>query len=259
MTDQAAALDFQELKASYDRDGFVAVTPLFGVDKMIEINREFDRYVLEVVPKMKREEVYYEDITNRSSLKQLGNMQLYDDYFRDLLESSVLREMAATALGEEAVPKNLQYFNKPAGIGKQTPAHQDGYYFHLAPCQALTGWMAFEPVDDENGCIHYVRGSHKNAGFRPHGRSEILGFSQGITDFGTEHDKANTVACPGDAGTVLMHNARTIHWAGANRSQTRSRRALGFVYFGKSAKVDEGAKAAYKAKLEADLKEQQKI
>lgn len=259
MTNDTDIIDLHDIKSDYDRDGFVAVTPLFDAEKMAEINREFDRYVRDVVPKMKREEVYYEDIADRTSLKQMGNMHLYDDYFRDLLESSVLREMAAAALGEEAVPKNLQYFNKPAGIGKQTPAHQDGYYFHLAPCKALTGWMAFEPVDDENGCIHYVRGSHLGDGFRPHGRSEILGFSQGITDFGTAHDKANTVACPGDAGTVLMHDARTIHWAGANRSQTRSRRALGFIYFGKSAKIDEDAKAAYKAKLEADLKAQNKI
>ena len=48
--------------------------------------------------------------------------------------------------------------------------------------------MALEDVDDENGCIHYVKGSHKHE-YRPHGRSEILGFSQGVTDFGTEEDK----------------------------------------------------------------------
>ena len=46
-----------------------------------------------------------------------------------------------------------------------------------------------EDVDDENGCIHYVKGSHKYEGYRPHGKSEILGFSKGVTDFGTEEDK----------------------------------------------------------------------
>ena len=45
---------------------------------------------------------------------------------------------------------------------------------------------SIKDVDDENGCINYVRGSHKKEGYRPHGKSEILGFSKGVTDFGTE-------------------------------------------------------------------------
>ncbi len=61
------------------------------------------------------------------------------------------------------------------------------------------------------------------------------------------------------AGTLLMHHSKTVHWAGANQSKTRARRALGFVYFGASAKVDEAAKAAYQAKLEADLRAANKI
>jgi len=51
-----------------------------------------------------------------------------------------------------------------------------------------------------------------------------------------------------------MHHSKTIHWAGPNTSPTRARRALGFVYFGESAKVDEAARAAYQAKLQADMR-----
>ena len=35
-----------------------------------------------------------------------------------------------------------------------------------------------------------------------------------MTDFGTADDQANTMAFPGQAGTFLMHHAKTIHWAG---------------------------------------------
>ena len=129
----------------------------------------------------------------------------------------------------------------------------------IAPPQAVTGWLALEPVDDENGCLNYVRGSHRGEGWRPHGRSQILGFSQGITDFGTPDDVANTVTMPGNAGMLLMHHCKTVHWASPNRSPTRSRRALGFVFFGESARPDEVAKRAYQAKLDADLKAADKI
>ena len=250
LADQAS---LASLKNDFDRDGFIAIKPLFDADRIAEINREFDRYVRDCVPQMKDTEVFYEEKGAQGTLKQMQNMQHYDGYFRTLLETDIIRDLAETMLGERARAVNLEYFNKPAGIGKPTPPHQDGYYFHFNPPAAVTGWLALERVDPENGCIHYVRGSHKAEGYRPHGRSEILGFSQGITDFGTEDDKANTVAFPGDAGTFLMHHSKTVHWAGPNVSPTRARRALGFVYFGESATVDEAAKAAYQAKLQADL------
>ena len=106
-----------------------------------------------------------------------------------MLFRSPFRELAELLLDGPVVPKDLQYFNKPPGIGKPTPAHQDGYYFMLDPCEALTIWVALDHVDDENGCVRYVTGSHKR-GMRPHCRTQTLGFSQGITDYG-ELDTTN--------------------------------------------------------------------
>lgn len=255
----AMSIPHSKLKQDFDRDGYIAFRPLFDADRMAEINRELDRFLVECVPKMSETEVYYEDKANRSTVKQMMYLEKYDSYFKTLLSDGVIKELAETVLGEAAIAQNMEYFNKPPGIGKQTPPHQDGYYFKIAPPKAITGWLALEPVDDENGCLQYVRGSHAFEGWRPHGRSQILGFSQGITDFGTEHDVANTVAQPGPAGMLLMHDCKTVHWASPNRSPTRSRRALGFVYFGVSAKADEEMKRAYQAKLDAELKAANKI
>lgn len=247
------------LKADFDRDGYIAIQPLFDAAKMAEINRELDRYLRDAVPRMKETEVYFEDKGDRSTVKQMMFLERYDDYFAELLNSSAVHELAETVLGERAIAQNMEYFNKPPGIGKQTPPHQDGYYFMVTPAQAVTGWLALERVVDENGCLNYVRGSHLGEGWRPHGRSQILGFSQGVTDFGTPEDVANTVSMPGDAGMLLMHHCKTVHWASPNRSQTRSRRALGFVFYGESARPDEEAKRAYQARLDAELKAAGKI
>ena len=255
----SASPDINALAEDFDRDGYIAIQPLFPPEKIAEINAELERFIADVMPTMPPSLVYFENREDRSTLKQMQKLSEYDSYFRALMEESLIRDLAAAALGEPAVPQNLQYFNKPAGIGQPTPPHQDGYYFHLSPCKAVTGWLALEPVDHENGCIHYVRGSHRGAGFRPHGQSNGLGFSQGMTDFGTDADKAATVALAGDAGTFLLHDARTIHWAGPNVSPDRSRRALGFVYFGESARVDEVSKAAYQARLDAELRAQKRI
>lgn len=240
-------------KASFDRDGYVAFHPLLGADEMARTAANLDRFLTEVVPRMPQDQVYREDPADPASVKQLQKMFEHDDWARDLIEAGPIREVAETVLGEAVRPVNMQYFNKPPGIGKPTPPHQDGYFFHLSPCRAVTGWLALEAVDEENGCIHYVRGSHKAEGFRPHAPSGVLGFSQAMTDFGTSADRAGTVAMPGGPGTFLMHNAMTVHWAGANRSPTRSRRALGFIYYAESAAFDEAAHAAYQEQLKRQL------
>ncbi|OUS06114.1 hypothetical protein A9Q96_10145 [Rhodobacterales bacterium 52_120_T64] len=45
--------------------------------------------------------------------------------------------------------------------------------------------------------------------FRPHAQTGVLGFSQGMIDFGTQADRDETIAFPGSAGTFLMHHAKT--------------------------------------------------
>ena len=242
-----------DLASRFAKDGYVAIEPLFDQAAMAKINLEVARFISEIVPKMPATRVYFEDKSDKSSLKQIQHMFEYDLFFEDMMLNGPVQKIAEHVLGCEVRPVNMQYFNKPAGIGKATPAHQDGYYFHLRPCEAVTGWLALEDVDDENGCIHYVQGSHQEPDFRPHGQTGVLGFSQGITDFGTKADQANRVAFPGPAGTFLMHHAKTIHWAGANRSRERSRRALGFIYYAKHAQIDEQARRAYQARLDEQL------
>ncbi len=245
-------------RTCFERDGYVAVSPLFDGDEMAEIKAEMARYIRDVVPTMPDARVYYEDKRDPSSLKQVQKLFEYDGYFSDLMNGVICR-LAETVLDDDVVPVNMQYFNKPAGIGQATPPHQDGYYFHLTPCEAVTGWLALDDVDEENGCIHYVGGSHRADRFRPHGQTGVLGFSQGITDFDTSSDKACSVAFPGPSGMFLMHHARTIHWAGPNRSKTRSRRAIGFIYYAKRAREDVAAKEAYQKSLDERLKASAKI
>ena len=154
-------------------------------------------------------------------------------------------------LGEPVIGKNLQYFNKPPGIGQATPAHQDGHYFMLQPCQAVTMWMALDHVDEENGCVRYLRGSHLD-GMRTHERTQTLGFSQGIVNFG-KNESREEVPCPARPGDLLAHHALTVHRADANDSPTRTRRALGFIFYGESAREDKVAHEAYQRNLADEM------
>ena len=242
-------LDLSDLKERFNEDGFVFIPGFLNNDEVGQIKRKFETFINEKVPQMPDSFVFYEDKNDPATLKQLQDIQHYDDYFAAILTGSEFEKIAEVLLGEKPIGKNLEYFNKPPKIGKPTPAHQDGYYFMLKPNNAVTMWLALEEADEENGCVYYIRGSHKT-GMRSHGRTSTLGFSQGITDYG-DNDHAVEIAFPAKPGDLLVHHSLTIHRAGGNASD-RSRKALGLIYFGESAQEDVEAKKAYMEKLNAE-------
>ena len=90
-------------------------------------------------------------------------------------------------------------------------------------------------------------------GLRPHEKSGVLGFSQRCTDYGTPDDLANETPMIASVGDVIAHSSLVLHRAGRNTTSDRERRAIGFVYFGVSAKADEAAIAAHLHRLRESL------
>ena len=247
-----------ELARNFESDGFVALPQFVNGQDMTELLENVDRFIRDIVPQLPPEQVFYEDKNDVTTLKQIQQMGDHDPWFHELFTDSRFREVAEILLDGPVVPRNMQYFNKPPGVGQPTPPHQDGYYFMIDPCEALTMWFALEEVDEENGCVRYVPGSHRH-GMREHARTNTLGFSQGIVDYPTDQDREAEIAFPAQPGDLLVHDAMTIHRADANRSATRSRRALGFIYYSERARQDAEAHAAYQRRLAEDMKSQGKI
>jgi phytanoyl-CoA hydroxylase len=177
-----------------------------------------------------------------------------DDFFKEYLHHPLWRAAAEGLLGEPAqAPSGAEWFNKPPNTQHATPPHQDNYYFCLTPPQVLTMWLALDTVDEENGCMRYVRGSHLK-GIRPHARTKTLGFSQGIPDYGDE-DRKSEIPIPAQPGDVLVHHGNTIHRADANRSKVRHRRSFGIVFKGVSCCRDEQAFERYSQASKAQHQE----
>jgi phytanoyl-CoA hydroxylase len=243
--------DTKELQTTFARDGFIVIRNFLNSVELAELRDELSRYVVETVPDVPVTDVYYEAKDDPATLKYLSRMGDHDAYFADLITRTRWTSLAETLLGERVVPKGVEWFNKPPEIGKVTPPHQDGYYFMLNPNEAVTMWLALDPVDETNGCVRYLPGSHRK-GIRQHGRTDLLGFSQGIIDYDSADRNAEVpmIAFPGD---LLVHHAITIHRADGN-SSSRHRRALGLVFYAVSAKPDATTLAAYTHNLNAELK-----
>lgn len=240
-------IDLTDVKKKLDEEGFVYLPGFLSPKEVTEIQEHLDKFIQHEVPKLPLDEAFYEESNDLSTLKQLFNLHQHESFFAKLLLGSRFEEVAELVLNEKVIGKNVEYFNKPPLIGKPTPPHQDNYYFMLQPPQAITMWLGLEDVDTENGCVRYIPKSHLR-GLRVHGRTQTLGFSQGITDY-NEKDKAEEVYFSSRPGDLFIHHSMTIHRADGNNSSVRGRKALGLIYFGESAEEDLDRKKLYQQKL----------
>ncbi len=249
-------MDFNAAKNAFDRDGFTVLRGFIQPDEILRVNSELDRYIEQVLPGLPETAGFYEDRTDPSSLMRLQNMCDYDAFFHSLYYGERMMELCALLMDGPVRGKNLQWFNKLPVCGKETPPHQDGFYFMLEPNEALTLWLSQDYVDQENGCVRYLPGSHRD-GMRPHQRTQVLGFSQGISDYGEEDQRREIAICT-EPGDLIAHHSLTVHRADANTS-VRSRRALGFVYFAERAHEDAQRAEHYRQQLYDEWEKEGKI
>lgn len=235
-------MNFSVLKDAYDADGFVVIRGFVPADELSDLMSHLDRYIRDVVPHLPDADAFYDDKSRPETLKQLNRIQ-QDGFFQEYLKHPRWSTAAEALLGESAWVHGAEWFNKPPHTNHATPPHQDNYYFCLNPPQVLTMWLALDNVDEENGCLRYLKGSHRR-GLRPHNRTTTLGFSQGISDYGDE-DFAHEIPIPAQPGDVLIHHGNTIHRADANRSANRHRRSFGMVFQGVSCVRDQQAFQRY--------------
>ena len=101
----------------------------------------------------------------------------------------------------------------------ETPWHQDAAY-HPAGYEAASIWLSLSAATNENGCMHFIKGSHLGE-VQPHSL-------QGDSLVASSVDLSRAVCCPLLPGEATAHHCRTLHYAGPNTTN-QSRQALAVV------------------------------
>ncbi|MGA9364457.1 MAG: phytanoyl-CoA dioxygenase family protein [Bacteroidota bacterium] len=108
-----------------------------------------------------------------------------------------------------------------------TAWHQDLPYWPMKQATALSCWMALDDVTVENGCMHFIPGSHKL------GRLDAIDLINPQDLFklapAAEKQKFESVPVPLKAGSCTFHNGLTFHYAGPNKTDW-PRRAMVTIY-----------------------------
>ncbi len=129
-------------------------------------------------------------------------------------------------LGEDMEAQGSHAIFKPAKHGATTPWHQDEAYWNPAmEYRSLSVWMPLQDVDEQNGCMQFIPGSHQLeiALHQPINNDPRIHGLELAPD--VEVDISNPAICPLPAGGATFHPSRTLHYTAPNESE-RPRRAL---------------------------------
>jgi hypothetical protein len=149
----------------------------------------------------------------------------HDPGFIEYVKDPALLDMIEQLAGPDFALWNMSLFGKPARDGKKVPWHQDGEYWPIRPMATTRIWIALDAATRENGCLRYVRGSHRERRIYRHREnpdgSLLLHYE--IPD--AEIDPADIYDLELEAGQMALHDIYIAHGSEANTTD-RVRRAI---------------------------------
>ncbi|MYA15455.1 MAG: phytanoyl-CoA dioxygenase family protein, partial [Gammaproteobacteria bacterium] len=212
------------IKRDYDRDGFVILPGYLGGEAVEELRDRATRLAADLRQRRaKREGPDHHGCAPRPA-RRFGDvfkgLQDHDAWFDHELKAGRHVPLIRALIDDEPVPGTAAWFTKRPGSMAEIGPHRDAIGLPPGLEAGATLWIALDPADAENGCLHYGRGSH---------RETFEG--TGIPIPGFDVDAGTAVAADVQPGDAVIHNSLTVHWSGTNPTD-RQRRAVSFFYWG---------------------------
>ncbi|RLV04407.1 hypothetical protein CTZ27_10630 [Streptomyces griseocarneus] len=236
-------MDCLPYKVAYERDGYVVVRDFLDRAELAELRFHIHRFLDDVVPTLPDTQVFHAQGGDGARRVRMVLRMNCDTYFEDYRSHPKWTALARTLLGEPAAAEPPIYLDKPPATDSPTPPHQDNCSLGLDPPSGVEMLLATdERIDEDNGCLRYVPGSHRR-GMRRHTYSGVRGFAV-AADFGPA-DEEREVPVELDPGDLVCHHPLTVHRAPANRSEHRARAAFAMWFRGASARRDPAVSESY--------------
>ena len=195
-------------------------------DDQVEVLREELNQLMNPSPTERH--LFYEYHTNESKdpntvlFHALGAWRIMPA-FHDLLWNPRFTVPASQLLGGPVRLWHDQLFCKPPRHGGVVAWHQDySYWNRTKPLAHLTCWIGLDDSTRENGCLHYVPGSHRWPDLPITGLTGDMDSIQSVlTD--EQKEQFKPVAIELKKGESSFHHPRMIHGSYANNTDTPRR------------------------------------
>jgi ectoine hydroxylase-related dioxygenase (phytanoyl-CoA dioxygenase family) len=225
----AVDIDRDEARRTYATRGYWVSPVLFDADEVARFTAATQRVVDGVYTLDRTPTLSLPGAPKDDDLRKIDNAWWADPDLAALAKDPRLAELAALLLDARCVRlwQDQLLFKPPGGPTTTTIGwHQDWASWDAVASRDafVTAWVAFDDVDDENGAMQMIPGSHAH------------GLIEGASNFFATDRDAQLPLIAGDraaapesvvlrAGQVSFHHPLTFHGSGPNTSN-RLRRSL---------------------------------
>ena len=210
----------------YEANGYLSGIRLLTDDQVEVLRAELDQLTDPASP---GKHLFYEYHSNESTdpaktlFHALGAWRVAAG-FHDLLWNSAFLMPAAQLLEGAVRFWHDQIFYKPALHGGVVAWHQDySYWTRTKPMAHLSCWIGLDDSTRENGCVHYVPGSHNWNLLPVTGLADDMNAIQSVLS-DEQKDRFKPVAMELKKGEASFHHPLMIHGSFENETN-RPRRA----------------------------------
>ena len=146
----------------------------------------------------------------------------FNDVPRRYLLDARLEPILTDLFGEEPLAAQSMLYFKPAG-GRGQALHQDNFFLNVDPGTCIAAWCPLDAVDQENGCLEVVPGTHRMDLFCPEESDATQSFTR---EYVPPPPGLEQVPVEMAAGDMLFFNGTLVHGSGPNHSAERFRRSF---------------------------------
>ena len=224
----------QEQIDQFNQDGYLRSGRVLTDEQIETLRAELQRVIADDGKPDVPQQVLLRNLNgygqNPAPVWQIVNIWEASPSFRTLLieNQQIAKEMAQLTEANQLRIWHDQIQYKPAKLGGTTMWHQDAPLWPIiAPMTEVSAWVALDDVDESNGCMGMVPGSHRWGNHMDWIRNNVPTWDAMPSEF--EGHKIEVRACPVRKGEVHYHHALTWHGSPDNKSE-RPRRALAIHY-----------------------------
>jgi ectoine hydroxylase-related dioxygenase (phytanoyl-CoA dioxygenase family) len=206
----------------YQEHGFLRIQQVFDKDEIDEMDREF----MDLIAVWSNTDqgwtgpwrrVYMDAVTDRDSkLTAMHDLQFYAQSWAKAVVNPKLCDSLVDLLGPNVELHHTTMHVKPPQSGHPFPMHQDWAFYKHNDGRYVDVLVHLDDTDDENGCIRFLDGSHKNGALE-----HITQSTEGpcTPHLSTEKFRLeDTVPVPAKRGDVVLFNLHTVHGSRVNRT-----------------------------------------
>jgi hypothetical protein len=212
-------------RVAYERDGFIALPGLIGSDWLKRLQQVTSKFVDQSRSLTQSTAVFdleADHTPTHPRIRRLVSPADIDPTFWQFASESILVDVVEDLLGPDIKFHHSKLNFKAPGGGEEVKWHQDIQFWPHTNYSPLTLGVFLADVVPEMGNVGFVPGSHLLDLFDQYNGDDWVGCLS-REDLGNLDLDGAVYPC-GPAGTVTVHNCRTVH--GSARNQSNQERPL---------------------------------